>query len=112
MARRQNQNLDEGQSGLVSAALVADLRGLCFTRPGQKGDFAELAAEAGVAKSTIQNLVWMDEKGHQTQRPHLETVAKLLVVFGRLSLLEQAFEGQHRPVPAGRSRPGKRKTQK
>lgn len=102
--RRMNQNRDEGQSGLISERLLADLRGLCFTWPGKNGDFKELAAEAGISPQTIQNLCFMNTNGKQTQRPHFETVARLLMAFKRLDLLEAAFQGEHKPIQRGKKK--------
>jgi len=102
MSRRMNQDLNEGQDGLITAKTLADLRGLVWKRAGKEGDFADLAVEAGVSKATIQNLMFMDNQGRQTKRPHFETVARLAKALDRFDLVEKIFFGDHKPIPAGR----------
>lgn len=103
--RRMNQDLPEGQDGLVTGRILADLRGMIWHRIGPKGDFEALAVKAGVARSTIINLMFVDEKGHQTKRPHFETVARLAFALDRFDLILGLFSGDHRPVRPGRKRP-------
>lgn len=99
-----NQNLSEGQRGLVTERALADLRGLIWAKCGKKGDFAELAEGAGLAKSTIQNFMFLDKNGRQTRRPHFETVAKLAKALGRRRFIDELFEGSHKPINRGQKK--------
>lgn len=104
MTRRINQDLSEGQSGLVSEKILADLRGLLWRFPGKDGDFAEIADRAGVSKATVQRLLFMEGSRPQTRRPHLETVVRLAIALGRDDLVMRIFSGTHEPVPYGKSK--------
>lgn len=107
--KRINPTFSEGQDGLVSGKVLADLRGMIWQKVGPAGDFAELAEEAGVAKSTIMNFMFMSAKGHQTKRPHFETIVRLLRALERADLLQAVFMGDHKKMPAGRKKPAKKK---
>lgn len=60
--------------------------------PGASDELKKLAEEAGLARSTVDNLAWAE-----TKSPHLATIVRVMKAVGKLDQLKEALRSE-RPV--------------
>lgn len=69
--------------------ILADIRG---HMPGGSAELKRLAEEAGLARSTVDNLAWAE-----TKSPHLATIVRVMKAVGKLDVLMAALKSE-KPV--------------